>query len=169
MRLVLSLCILLALAGGALWFDKSLSDSQANSPSLDLGEMSDGIENRLTLKLGGQRPVLKLKAANQAKPRSASSAHSSQGQAAPGPASPEQGPRPLPSAIVPDPSKMPSRPAPRETAFDKAVLADGETVSDLVRRHYGNAKRLGEVMRINKLDDAAARRLQPGTVIKLPR
>ena len=160
MRLVLSLCMLLALAGGALWFHESLGASQAAASSLDLGTLSDGTEDRLSLRLGGQRPVLRLP--DPAKQRD-------RRQAEPRRQDPAERERVAPRPIDRRPNGPRPLTPPRRPVFDTLALAEGETVSELVRRHYGNSRRLNEVMRYNGLDDDSARRLQPGTVIKLPR
>ena len=89
----------------------------------------------------------------------------------PPPARPSR-PRPGPSASPrrrPSPSRgrPPSPPAPA-ASLRIARLKKGETVYGLAQRLLGDGRRYGEILKLNGLDEAQARRLRPGTVLRIP-
>jgi hypothetical protein len=73
-------------------------------------------------------------------------------------------PEPTPAAPEGEPKAEPA-PAPAERWVE---LGAGQTISELARAHLGSAKRWREVLQVNGWTEEQARKLRPGTRVKLP-
>lgn len=166
MRLFASLLLLFSLAALALWYHESLGKSHRSDAQVQLQQdpLRDDTERRVLLTVGGENPPLVLE------PRPQAAQPGNQGERPGGESSRERPPRrsnPRPGPRQ-DSGPRPLAP-PRSADFDSRVLGNGQTIYELVVDHYGSPRRLQEVLRANQLDEEKAKRLQPGTAIRLPR
>lgn len=88
------------------------------------------------------------------------------------PAPPQPGPQPPqapPRALdEPAPAPPPAPPA-EEPAWFEVEIQTGQTIGALSQQYLGTSRRYREILELNHLTEAAARRLRPGSRIKIPK
>ena len=104
--------------------------------------------NVLELELGGEAPSLAQSLAKTKKEAAA----------------PEPGPEPTP---IPIPTPEP-KPEPVDPTFHVVVLAPGETLYGLCKKHLGDGARWREVAKLNGWSETEAGHLSAGQRVKLP-
>ena len=77
----------------------------------------------------------------------------------------EEGPKSPP----PPPTTPPPAPTPAEQAFTTVVLAEGQTLIHLARKHLGDGNRFRDILELNGWTEVESRRLKPGTKVKIPK
>jgi nucleoid-associated protein YgaU len=56
-----------------------------------------------------------------------------------------------------------------EQAFTTVVLAEGQTLIHLARKHLGDGNRFRDILELNGWTEVESRRLKPGTKVKIPK
>lgn len=78
-------------------------------------------------------------------------------------------PSPPSADPTPAPPPAPVPPPAVEPEVLEVPLQKGQTLSELAREHLGSAQRWREIADFNGWDEAHLRRLQEGTVVRIPR
>jgi nucleoid-associated protein YgaU len=134
---------------------------------------SDGT---LVLEVGGPQPSLRaalLAAGVEVPPPirlamvdgAAAPAANAEAQSSPSSAAPSAPAPPVAEPASATPKASTTEPA----AYFVVQLAPKQTLIHLAKRHLGDGNRFRELMELNGWSEADARRLQPGTAVKIPR
>jgi len=142
------------------------------------GEPMPAGDGALVLELGGNQPSLRkaLERAGLAvpppvdlSPAVTAPAPATGDADAPKPTPPlRRGSEEAPKSSTPTPAPTPA-PAPAEQAFTTVVLAEGQTLIHLARKHLGDGNRFRDILELNGWTEVESRRLKPGTKVKIPK
>jgi nucleoid-associated protein YgaU len=129
-------------------------------------------DGALVLELGGNQPSLR-KALERAGLAVTPPVDLSPAVAVPPPDTADA-PKPTPSARrgSDEAPKLPTptpTPTPVEQAFTTVVLAEGQTLIHLARKHLGDGNRFRDILELNGWTEVESRRLKPGTKVKIPK
>lgn len=138
-------------------------------------------DGTLVLELGGGYPSLRaaltglgveLEAPRQWRPTASTEAPAAAATAANPAAAATPAPQPpaaIEALLVPDPGAGPALPDPVPSGQEwvEVALEPRQTLMHLARIHLGSGNRFKEIMAWNGWTDADARRLQPGTKVRL--
>jgi nucleoid-associated protein YgaU len=135
-------------------------------------------DGALVLELGGNQPSLR-KALERAGLAVPPPVDLSPAVAVPAPATGDaDAPKPTPPVRrgsaeaqkppTPTPTPTPA-PTPAEQAFTTVVLAEGQTLIHLARKHLGDGNRFRDILELNGWTEVESRRLKPGTKVKIPK